>query len=48
MVRATVEDLVFKYGHFKLDALRNAQPMSDTWSERRKPKISRAAAFKTD
>ena len=42
------------YGHFKLDALRNAQPTyrlisaSDTWSERRKPKISRAAAFKTD
>jgi len=25
--RATVEDLVRKYGHFKLDALRNAQPM---------------------
>ena len=25
--RATTEDLVRKYGHFKLDALRNAQPM---------------------
>ena len=46
--RATMEDLVHKYGHFKLDALRNAQPMSDIWSEHRKPKISRAAAFKTD